>query len=118
MRSLVNSTNHEGHLVDAVPARLGYSPEATDYIDARVLAANTSEAHAIPAGARHVNFVANGDFYAKFAANTGTIAIPSGDITDGSSPSLNTGIRLIPDGIGFILLIAPAATIVTLEFWS
>lgn len=94
------------------------APVVADYVDARVLAANTAERHTIPAGANFVNFSGDGDFWAKFGDNTVTAAIPSGDVTDGSAPMLNPGTRRIPKGVTSISLIAGAARNVTLEFWS
>ena len=46
-----------------------------------------------------------------------TAAIPAADVTDGSAPMLNPGIRQIPTGVTHIALIAPAATIVTIEVY-
>jgi hypothetical protein len=99
-------------------ARRNSIPEGSGFIDARVLAANTSEAHAVPAGARYVNFSANADFYARFQSDNTAITVPAADVTNGSAPAFKPGMREIPEGTTHILLIAPATTVVTLEFWS
>jgi hypothetical protein len=118
MKSFVGPSIRGGRPLDPVLQRREAAPEGTDTVDAVVLTANASKAHAIPTGAEIVNFSANGDFYAKFAVGTGTTAIPSTDIADGSSPMLNPATRIIPEGATYIYFIAPATTIITLEFWG
>jgi hypothetical protein len=95
-----------------------YAPPATDVVHAAVLAANTSKAMAVPAGANYVNFAGGGDFYARFQTSNTAIAIPSADVTNGTAPILNPGTRTIPVGTTHIVLIAPATNIVTLEFYA
>jgi hypothetical protein len=85
------------------------------WIDARVLAANTNETHTVPAGAQFVIFSANGDFYARYDGNDA--AVPSSDVTDGTASDLNPTMRHLA-GVTEIDLIAPAATVVTMMFYS
>lgn len=98
--------------------RLAGAPPPADWVDARVLGVAVSEVYALPTEAKFVNFSANADFYAKFGLSGAvTAAIPAADVTDGSAPMLNPGIRQIPTGVTHIALIAPAATIVTIEVY-
>jgi hypothetical protein len=99
--------------------RAAFAPPVSDTINTRVLAANTVEVATIPAGAKFVSFSADGDFWAKFGTGSGvTAAVPSADITDGTSPELNSTQRRIPDGMTHIALVAGAARIVNLAYWG
>ena len=89
----------------------------SNWIDARVLAANTAETFQAPALARFVLFSADGDFYCKIATASTAAAIPAADITDGTSSELNPAMRYIGEQ-EFISLIAPAARVVTLQFFK
>ena len=88
---------------------------ACTYVDARVLAASTNETVTVPTGARFVFFSSTGNFYVNF--QSGTAAIPSGDVTDGSASILNPAGRYINEITQFGI-IAPADTIVTMEFYK
>ncbi len=90
-------------------------PAASKWIDTRVLAANTAEAHTVPSGAKYVAFAADGDFYANF--DQASIAVPTGDVTDGSGGEFNPSARYIGD-IATIRLIAAAACTVTMSFYD
>lgn len=89
------------------------------HVDARVLGVATNETHTVPSGARYVVFSCDDAFYAK---KNGAAAVPSDDVTDGSASELRPGQwYLVGDPAGdttTIGLIAPAATIVTLSFYS
>jgi len=105
-------------------ARLAGAPPPTDYVDVRVLAANTAERHTLPTEANFVSFSANADFYARFGDNTVVAAIAGADVTDGTGSMMNPGIRQLPlagtplaEVFTHVSLIAPAATIVTMEFY-
>lgn len=90
----------------------------SDYIDARVLATTTHESHTVPASAKYVRITTNLILYIKLG---GTAAIPAADVTDGSgSLMISAGDRVIVDlaGATAIGMIAPAATIVCLEFFE
>ena len=89
----------------------------SNWINARVLAANTAETFQAPAGARFVLFSADGDFYCKIAPASTAAAIPAADVTDGTAPELNPAMRYIGEQ-EFISLIAPAATVVTMQFFK
>ncbi|CAK0777236.1 putative NAD/NADP transhydrogenase alpha subunit-like protein [Gammaproteobacteria bacterium] len=56
---------------------------------ASVLAAGVAEVVAIPAGAKHVLFSANADFWANFDA---AAAVPTTEVADGSASYLNPGL--------------------------
>jgi len=84
------------------------------YVNTRVLAASTVETAAIPTGARYVIFSASGDFYARPDA---AAAIPAADVTDGTASELNPAMWDL-SGVTDIRLIAGAATVVTLSFYS
>lgn len=88
---------------------------APDYVDARVLAANTNETVTVPTGAAFVVFSANVDFYASYDGDDA--AVPSGDVTDGSSNEMNPTVRYIA-GITEIDIIAAEAGIVTMAFFK
>lgn len=87
---------------------------APTYIAARVLAANTSEAHTVPPGVSRVIFSANCNFYAIPGA---TAVVPAADVTDGTASELNPGAWDLIAGVATIALIAPTACIVTLTFY-
>lgn len=118
MTPLIGPQTRAGYDADPVIGRRNVVPDASSFVSVAYLATNTSKPFLLPADAASVNFSATGDFYAKFSAVTGAVAVPVSDIVDGSAPVLNPGARLIPEGSVYVLLIAPAAAIVTLEFWS
>lgn len=97
-----------------------YAPRQSVYIDNRVLAANTAEAHTVPVDAAgvkatYVIFSANCDFYADFAS---TAVVPSGDVTNGSGPELNPTARFLANDVTTISLITAATScIVTMMFY-
>lgn len=88
-----------------------------DKVDARVLAASTAESATIPAGVKYVRLSSTAPFYANFSA---TAAIPSADITNGSSSILipSSALYEIPTGTTAISLIASAIGVVTLEWFE
>jgi hypothetical protein len=118
MTPLIGPQKRAGFELDQVVGRRNVVPDASTFVNVAYLATNTSKSVLIPADAISVNFSATGDFYAKFNVGAASVAIPTGDITDGSAPVLNPGARLIPEGATYILMIASAAAIVSLEFWS
>lgn len=96
-----------------------------DYVDARVLAANTAEQHTIPTftdhlgntkTARHVIFNATADFYAAYGTNP-TAAVPAADVTDGTASELNPTIRFLDGADTKISLISAGTCIVTMAFF-
>ena len=91
-----------------------YIREPAEYVDARVLAADSSETHTVPSGARFVLFSADCvEFYAKTGASA---AVPSGDVTDGTASALNPAAWAL-SGVSQISLISPTACTITLEFY-
>lgn len=97
-----------------------YAPRQSVYIDNRVLAANTAEAHTVPVDAAskkatYVIFSSTCDFYADFVS---TAVVPSADVTDGSGPELNPTARFLANGVTTISLITAAdSCIVTMMFY-
>lgn len=95
-------------------------PRNPDYVNARVLAAATAEAVAVPAGAAYVVFSANCDFHARYnAALAGTAAAVPADTTDGTACELNPDARYLGvDQVAEISLISTTGGIVTLAFYG
>jgi hypothetical protein len=87
---------------------------APSYVDARALAANTSETATIPTGAKWVLFSGACNFFAKPGASA---SVP-GDTTDGSAAEQNPSAWWIPSGVTQITVIAASTCIVTLTFYS
>jgi len=86
----------------------------SDYIDVRVLAANTAEVHTLPDGVRWVTFSGTDDFYVRPDA---AAAVPGDDIIDGTGSHLNPHHRNC-EGITTFGIIAPRICVVTMEFYS
>lgn len=93
--------------------------EQSDFIDARVLAANTAESHTIPTGAKFVRVAADVAVYVRVG---GTAAVPAADVTDGSASELltpNMPPMLLSLGSATAIgLIAGATAHVTLAFYK
>jgi hypothetical protein len=89
----------------------------SDTIYAIELAANVSQRIALPSGANLVVFSVSGgsDFYVKFV--NAAIAVPSGNITDGSAPELNPEVRQC-SGCTYVSLVSPVACVLTMSFYS
>ena len=85
----------------------------SDYVNARVLAANTAETIAIPTGAKYVLFSADGDFYVR---SNDTATIPAADVADGTAAILNPTLRSL-ETVTSLSVIASAARIVTAAFY-
>lgn len=86
------------------------------YVDARSLAANTAETFTKPEGARFVRLSGNLLFY----YNTRGTAVAPTDISDGSASVANViSMRSMfcVDSVASISVVAPAATLVTAEWW-
>lgn len=93
---------------------LNVSP--SDWQDARQLAAGVAEAHAVPAGAKYVNFSATDNFYVRYnAALSGTAAAVPGDVTDGTACELNPTARYLI-GVAEISIISAGTPVVTMRF--
>lgn len=99
----------DGYHSTAVPAI-----RASDYINARVLAAGVEESETVPTGARIVLFSSTSNFYLKVGA---TAAVPSTDVTNGSGSELNPIARLVA-AAEVLHLIAPTACIVTMAYYK
>ena len=88
----------------------------SDWIDARVLAANVAETFQAPALARYVLFSSDGAFYCRIAAASTSATVPAGDVTDGSASELNPAMRYIGEQ-EYISLIAAAACTITMQYF-
>ena len=86
----------------------------SDYIDAKILAANTNETFTVPAGAHFVIFGGTADFYAK---RGGTAAVPT-DTADGTASMLNPYILAVEPGDTIGVISTPANTIVTAAYYG
>jgi len=84
------------------------------YVNARVIGASTAESFTVPSGAKWVNFSATVAFYADFVT---TAVVPATDVTDGSSPVLNPGLRGL-EGAETISVISASAGVITAEFFK
>ena len=95
---------------------VGLVPQA-DTIYAVVLAAGVSQQIAIPAGSNRVLFSVSGgnDFYCKFV--NAAIAVPVGNIVDGTAPELNPLLRICA-GQGWVSLISGANCVVIMAFYG
>jgi hypothetical protein len=73
-----------------------------------------AESHTIPTGALWVVFSSNCNFYAN---PSGTAAVPSDDVTDGTGAELNPAAwRVI--GLTAVSLIATTACVVTMSYYK
>ncbi len=90
------------------------------YTDNVALAAGVAQHVTIPADASLVIFGAPGgvDFYVKIKATNTDIAVPAGNITNGSSPELNPSARSIRSLDKYICLISPQGGNITLAYFS
>lgn len=93
--------------------------QASDYINARSLAANTAERVTIPTGYNFVVFSATANYYVKVGDGTVTATVP-GDTTDGTASELNPLAYLVnQEGTEtHISIISPDNCIVTLAFYE
>lgn len=97
--------------------RGAFAANPSGYGLARVLAASTAESFSIPAGAKFVSFACTvTNFWATFDGTTA--AVPAADITNGSAPELNPGMRQLTEGQTTISVIAAEDCIVNALFWS
>lgn len=94
---------------------------STDWVDARVLAASTAEAHTVPTQggktAKFVVFSSTDNFYAKYNKTAAAaVATVPGDTTDGTAAELNPTIRYLNDVVE-ISLVSAATPVVTMRFY-
>lgn len=95
-----------------------FSVTSGGWVDCRVLAAATHEAHTVPTGAKSVLISVTGNTFVNVG---GTALVHAADVTDGSASILvvNTQPRLFSiNGATTIGVIASAIQAVTLEFFS
>jgi len=90
----------------------------SSYVNSLSLGIATAESATIPTGAKYIRFKATTLAYADFVT---TAAVPA-DVTDGSAPMIlpaGLATEVIPlSGVTAISLISPAASVVTMEYWS
>jgi hypothetical protein len=91
-----------------------YARSSPDYVDARVLVANTAQVHTVPTGSAFVLFNSNTDFYAKV---NNTVTVPSNTVSDGSAGELNPTFWSLSTVTG-IGLISATGAIVTMSFYT
>lgn len=85
------------------------------YRNCKVLAANVAESDTPPAGANYVIFGADGDFYALADSDP---AVPSADISDGTSPEINPIIMLL-EGVTTVRVVSETAgRVITLSYYK
>jgi len=101
---------HSGRTGHALPE----APPVPDYVDAVVLAADTAQALTVPAGATMVNFSGASGFFIDLSK---TAVIPTGSISNGSSPIYFPGILSVKEG-DVISLISSTANTVTVAYWA
>lgn len=89
-------------------------PPIADYVQARVLAANTAETVTVPAGARIVVFNSDSVFYLRIG---GDAAVPAADVTDGTASAMSPGARSL-DGVTTFSVVSAAVCIVCMEFFA
>lgn len=111
----LSSINQNGNLRgDAVVGQ-------ADYIDARVLAANTAETFQAPANAKYVRIAGDGVFFLKIATASTDAAVPAADVTDGSAseccPNGDAVWRVLPGSQPYISVIATATRVVTISYY-
>ena len=93
-------------------------PTRPDYVDARVLAASTAEQHTVPAGMAWCYLSAEMPVFLAWGSNP-TAAVPSGDVTDGTSSFLMMRDMWLPcSDIAKISILARVAGVVTLAFYT
>lgn len=107
------------------PQDKGGAVPTSDYIDTRVLAANTAETVTVPqdADSKYANYVyltPNADIYIK---RTGTAAVAAADVTDGSGSELLPAGRPILLYLGaqlasFSIITAATSAIVSLKWFK
>lgn len=95
------------------PIMLEY-PRMTTWVDNRVLAAGVAETVTVPASCNFMVFGSNAIFYLR---SGGAAAIPGADVTDGTGVAVSPSARRVTPAATFSL-IAPAATIVSMECYS
>lgn len=89
------------------------SPRST-YVNAVGLGIAIAETVTVPDGAKFVRIKQTTDIFVNYDA---AAAVP-GDVTDGSASVLNPEGIINISGVTYIGLISPAASVVTLEFFS
>ncbi len=96
---------------DDVPVR-----EMSDTVYSTVISVGgTAESVTVPAGARIVFFKATADFYVK---TSGTAAVPSGDVLDGSASLLNPESLYVERVSTLSLVSSSGGAIINMEFFA
>jgi hypothetical protein len=90
-------------------------PNASQWVNAQVLAAGVAETVTVPTGAKVVVFSGNNDFYVNFSG--GTAAVPGADVSDGTAAELNPSVRYVYTQ-GTFSVISPYACIITLSYYK
>jgi hypothetical protein len=80
-----------------------------EYNDVVALAADTAKSFTVPAGANFMMFSPEMFFYLK---KTSTFTIPAADVTDGTAPELNPGVRRCTPGDVYYMRARTAGNVV------
>ena len=92
-------------------------PVIATYVDARVLAvASTAEDWTVPAGCNFVVFSSTANFYVELG--TGSSAVPSGDVSNGTASALNPSARRVTPAQVLSVVSPTAGAIVTFECYA
>lgn len=75
------------HVMRSLTGAEAFALIPSDEVDAMVLASGVAEAYTVPTGAHALALVGDGAFYAR---PNGTAAVPSTEVTDGTSSILIT----------------------------
>lgn len=102
---MISFTAREGNKVSALLA--------SDYVNAKSLAASVSETETVPAGASFVIISANADIYLK---KGGAASVP-GDVADGTASFLNPYAMAVGPGDTYGVISA-VACIVTFSYYG
>ena len=105
------------NVLNLKPAASGqnvWARTAPGHVNNLVLAASTVETNAVPTSARFVFFASTGNFYAR---PDGTVTVPGADITDGTGGEVTPTVWDVST-VTNIMVIAPAACVVTLSFYK
>lgn len=97
----------------------GFAIGAEEYINNRVLVANTAQTFTIPTGAKRVSFNNTENIWVAYTFagyDDKTAVVPSVNVTDGSGQVLNPKIRHLGK-VSKISIISPVACLVSLAYF-
>lgn len=95
-------------------------PQLSEYVTVKVLVSTAAETVVAPADAQVITMTGNLDFYVNFLVTT-TAGLPGADNTTGQSPIFVAAGVPLTKGLSnktTFSMIAPAATVVTMEWFK